>query len=74
MDLNLQYFNHQVSLLRASAAPSRLVRTRHLAAAGSTANRIRDFQLAAGASAAAGWLASMENHDRHAATSWSVSS
>ena len=74
MDLNLQYFKHQVSLLQAAETPSRLRRTLHLAAASSAANRIRNFQVAAGAPAAAGWVARMENCDQFAANPWSCSS
>jgi hypothetical protein len=73
MDLNLQYFKHQLSLLQAAETPSRLRRTLHLAAAGSAANRIRNFQLAAGAPAATGWMASMENCDHFAISPWSCS-
>jgi len=54
MDLNLQYFKHQLSLMQAAETPSRLRRTLHLAAAGAAANPIRNFQLAAGARAAGG--------------------
>jgi len=74
MDLNLQYFKHQVSLLQAAETPSRLRRTLHLAAAGSAANRIHNFQLAAGAPAAAGWVASMKSCDHFAVSPWSCSS
>ena len=74
MDINLQYFKHQVSVLQAAETSSRLRRMLHLAAAGSVANRIRNFQLAAGAPAAAGWVASMESCDHFAASPWSCSS
>lgn len=57
MDLNHLYHQHQLSTMRADAAPSRMVRTRHLAAAGSVANRIRNYQIALGADASAGWPA-----------------
>lgn len=60
MDLNLLYSQHQGSLMSASAATSRLARTRHLAAAGLLANRIRNYQLAKGAAAAASWLGAMQ--------------
>jgi len=63
MDLNLQYFEHQVSLIRANSASTRLGRTRHLAAAGVTANRIGNHQLRIGAGAAQGWILSLENLD-----------
>ncbi|MFM6932410.1 MAG: hypothetical protein ACKOUT_09230 [Novosphingobium sp.] len=59
MDLNQLYHQHQLSTMRADAAPSRLARTRHLAAAGTFANRIRTYQLALGAEASAGWPAAM---------------
>ena len=74
MDLNLQYFKHQLSLMQAAETPSRLRRTLHLAAAGAAANRIRNFQLAAGARAAGGWAASTDDCDRSALTPWSCSS
>jgi hypothetical protein len=74
MDLNLHYFNHQLSLLRAAETPSRLRRTLHLAAAGSAANRIRNFQLAAGAPAAASWVPGMEDRDHFTISPWSCSS
>ncbi|WP_310531005.1 hypothetical protein [Novosphingobium sp.] len=57
MDLNHLYHQHQVSTMRAAAAPSRLARTQHLAAAGSFASRIRNYQIALGAEASAGWPA-----------------
>lgn len=66
MDLNHLYSQHQLSLMRANATTSRLLRTRHLAAAGVAANRIRNYQLAQGAAAAAGWFRKMENLDRPA--------
>lgn len=52
MDLNLQYFKHQLSMVQASETLSRLRPTLHLAAAGAAANWIRNFQLAAGERAA----------------------
>jgi hypothetical protein len=72
MDLNLLYAQQQISLLRAGSATSRLQRTRYLASAGAAANRIRDFQLAQGAPAAAGWLACMENQDLPRTATWSA--
>lgn len=66
MDLNLLYSEHQRFLIRASGASDRLQRTRHLAAAESLANRIRDHQLICGAAAASGWLRAMNNLDHRA--------
>ncbi|MBD3815920.1 MAG: hypothetical protein IE913_05615 [Halothiobacillus sp.] len=63
MDLNHQYFEHQLSLMRASAAVTRLARTRHLAAAGVTAYRISNHQSGIGADAADGWVRSLHNLD-----------
>lgn len=60
MDLNQLYSQHQHSIMRAAATPSRLARTRYLAAAGALANRIRNYQLSVGAAASSGWLHSME--------------
>lgn len=59
MDLNHLYHLHQLSTMRADAAPNRTARTRHLAAAGTFANRIRTYQLSLGAEASAGWPAAM---------------
>jgi hypothetical protein len=73
MDLNHLYSQHQLSLIRAKATTSRLLRTRHLAAAGVAANRIRNYQLAKGAAAAAGWFRSSENLDRQADAAWGAS-
>jgi len=61
MDLNHLYSQHQLSVMHAAATPSRLARTKHLAAAGSFANRIRDYQLSIGAASSSGWLRSMDN-------------
>lgn len=66
MDLNHYYYQHQISIMRAGTAASRLARTRHLAAAGALANRIRNYQLALGASASTGWLSSMNDLDNAA--------
>lgn len=63
MDLNHQYFEHQLSLMRASAAGTRLAKTRHLAAAGVTAYRISNHQSAIGADAADGWVRSAHSLD-----------
>lgn len=57
MDLNHLYQQHQLSTMRAAAAPCRTARTQHLAVAGTFANRIRSYQLALGADASAGWPA-----------------
>lgn len=51
--------------MRAAAAPSRLARTQHLAAAGSFASRIRNYQIALGAEASAGWPAAMATGCAH---------
>jgi hypothetical protein len=51
--------------MRAGAATCRTARTRHLAAAGLTANRIRNLQMSSGAAAAPGWLRTMEFSDTH---------
>jgi hypothetical protein len=59
MDLNHLYHQHQLSTMRAAAAPSRLARTQHLAAAGSFASRIRSYQLSLGAEASSGWPAAL---------------
>lgn len=61
MDLNRQYFEHQLSLMRANGSATRLARTRHLAAAGVTANKISEHQLGIGAAAANGWVSSSQN-------------
>jgi hypothetical protein len=63
MDLNHQYFEHQISLMRASVAKTRLAKTRHFAAAGVTANRISNHQSGIGANAAAGWSRSAHSVD-----------
>ncbi|HUD90225.1 hypothetical protein [Sphingobium sp.] len=63
MDLNHQYFEHQLSLMRASAAGTRLAKTRHLAAASATAYRISNHQSGTGADAADGWVRSSQNLD-----------
>jgi hypothetical protein len=56
MDLNYLYSQHQISLICADRATSRLARTKHLAAAGLLAHRISKFQQAQGAVACEGWL------------------
>lgn len=61
MDLNHQYFEHQLSLMRARAAGTRLAKTRHLAAASVTAYRISNHQSGIGAHAADGWVRSAHN-------------
>lgn len=66
MDLNSLYSQHQLSLMQAVATSSRLLRTRHLAAAGALANRIQIYQTAKGAAAARGWLHDSENPERPA--------
>lgn len=66
MDLNYQYAQHQLSIMRAAVATSRVSRTRHLAAAGLCAFRISNYQLGKGAAAAGGWVLKMDNLDRTA--------
>jgi hypothetical protein len=66
MDLNHHYFEHQLSLMRAGGAVTRLSRTLHLAAAGVTANRIGNHQLGTGAAAADGWIKGSQNIDGRA--------
>ena len=73
MDLNHLYSQHQLSLMRADATTSRLARTKYLAAAGLFASRIRNYQLAKGADAAAGWPCRMEHFERPAATALGLS-
>ncbi|WP_313442400.1 hypothetical protein [Novosphingobium sp.] len=63
MDLNHEYFQHQLSLMRASAAGTHLAKTRHLAAASVTADRIGNHQSGIGADAADGWVRSSHNLD-----------
>jgi len=63
MDLNHQYLEHQLSLMRASAAGTRLAKTRHLAAASVTAYWISNHQSGMGADAADGWVRSSQNLD-----------
>jgi hypothetical protein len=63
MDLNHHYAQHQLSVMRAAAAPSRVGRTKHLAAAGLCAYRIHNYQRANEAAAAEGWFLKMENLD-----------
>lgn len=64
MDLNRLYFEHQLSLMRANDAATRLARTQHFAAAGVTANRIGNYQLGIGAEAAGSWIKSSQNADQ----------
>lgn len=61
MDLNHQYFEHQLSLMRASGSATRFARTRHLAAAGVTAIKISEHQFRIGAAAADSWVSGSEN-------------
>lgn len=72
MDLNHLYSQHQLALMRAVATTSRLARTKHLAAAGAFANRIRNYQVSVGAAASAGWLRSRENPDWSAVTALTI--
>lgn len=65
MDLNLLYQQHQRSLMRAGATPSRLAQTRHLAMAGALANRIRNYQLGLGANAAQDWQHALDRLERY---------
>jgi hypothetical protein len=64
MDLNHLYSEHQLSLMRAATTNSCLARTKHLAAAGLFANRIHNYQLSSGATAAPGWLRNTDALDR----------
>jgi len=63
VDLNLLYAQHQGSLMNAAATTSRLARTKYIAAAGVFANRIRSYQIATGAAAAAGWLSCVQKYE-----------
>lgn len=65
-DLNHLYSEHQISLMRAREATCGLARTRHLASAGTFADRIRSSQIASGAAAAQGWLHAMADPGRAA--------
>lgn len=66
MDLNFLYQQHQLSLMRAACATSRLARTKYLATADLFANRISNYQTARGAAASAGWRRRSENLERPA--------
>src|SRR3546814_4895066 len=57
MDLNHFYSQHQVALIRASAATDRLARSRHLADAALIGEQIRYHQFSKGAAAAWSWRA-----------------
>jgi len=67
MDLNDLYSQHQLSLMRADATPSRLARTKHFATAGAFANKVLAYQRSIGAAASGGWLRSRETPDWSAA-------
>jgi hypothetical protein len=56
MDLNHLYSEHQLALMRAAGATSRLTRVRHLGIASMIGNRIGWYQLSNGAPASSGWL------------------
>jgi hypothetical protein len=72
MDLNFLYSQHQLSLMRAGATPSRLARTKYFAAAGAFANRILAYQHSIGANASVGWLRSRETPDWSAANPMTI--
>lgn len=55
MDLNLLYFNHQISLMRATATSDCHVRASHLDEAAVLAQDIEVFQRMRGAPAAVRW-------------------
>ncbi len=57
MDLNRLYFDHQVSLMRASAARCAQGRQRHRADATATARSIETIHRASGAAALGEWEA-----------------
>src|SRR3546814_5302027 len=57
MDLNHFYSQHQVALIRASAATDRRARSRHLADAALIGEQIRYHQVSKGAAAARSWRA-----------------
>lgn len=57
MDLNLKYSDHQKALIRASAAPDRIIRELHLDRAAVIAEEIEAFQLKLGAAASCAWSA-----------------
>lgn len=48
MDLNQLFYRQQVLLMRASAVRDHLLRSRHLAAAGTIAEAIRHYRLSVG--------------------------
>jgi hypothetical protein len=56
VDLNYLYSEHQLALMRAAGAISRVTRTRHLAAARVIADQIGQYQLSREAPAFARWL------------------
>jgi hypothetical protein len=56
MDLNHLYSEHQLALMRAAGATSRLARVRHLGIADMIGNRIGWYQLSIGAPASSGWF------------------
>ena len=59
MDLNLEYSDHQRSLISARQSLSPAERQVHLDNASRIANRISSFQLQLGAAAACAWSASL---------------
>lgn len=63
MDLNFLYSEHQHSLMRAMSSTCANLRKLHLAAAGSLAERIQDWQHSNGAGAAKGWASFMNGAD-----------
>jgi hypothetical protein len=65
LDLNQLYFEHQLSLMRASQAPAGALRLRHEFAASVTAGRVGCIQRAARAPAADGWEAMAKSDSVH---------
>lgn len=63
MDLNDLYFRHQISLMRAKAAPDDRARGTHQGLADELAQRIGAWQQRAGATAASMWNAVLHRGD-----------
>ncbi|HKX80291.1 MAG TPA: hypothetical protein VJM34_17400 [Novosphingobium sp.] len=55
MDLNRLYSQHQISTMRADAATSYRTRSRNLMDVQRFSDRLRNYQITLGASAASGW-------------------
>jgi hypothetical protein len=60
MDLNHLYSQHQLAIMCAAGASSRLAKTKYLATAELLAFRIGNYQLSKGAAAASSWLCEIE--------------